>query len=490
MSVFAPGTPMDEIQKVNAGFGMNPFASNQQTYNTGPQPVPPAPTVGFGVDPSMQRANTQGTPSFSTMLGYNTTAPGTAMGGAAPAPTTGQPTNSLQTTVANGYNNAMNATGLALAMNLGMSPALASTTFATAPAATATGYDATGYDAFTGMDASGNYLPGFAPVQAAGSGYTAAQMDAVRDVAARQLADTDLTPYMNPYTDAVIDQTAQDMERARLIQQNAANDAMMRAGAFGGSRHGVANAETNRAFYDRLGATTGSLRNLGFQNAQGAALQDIANTMRADLANQGMDFNVGSFNTGQTNEALRTGANNATSASIANANAQTQMAMNAMNAMNNAAMNNAAATNAASEFGANAMNNVSQFNSLLGSNLSQANALASNTTSQNNANAINTFGQNMFGNTMDAAAQMGDLSGMGFDMANQITANQAADGATAQGIDQALIDAAQAMFDQYMNAGNLGLNVLQNGVNAAPGGGGTTTQSSNPGLFGVLSPFL
>lgn len=380
----------------------------------------------------------------------------------------------LQQQVANTYNGAVQGTQQAMGMNLGMSPMMAQTSMAGAPAATAQGYNA-----FTGLNAQGQPMSGFGAATASGGGYTAAQMGPVRDVVAGQFAGTDLNPYMNPYLDNVVNQTAADMERARLIEQNAANDAMMRAGAFGGSRHGIANAETNRNFYDRLGATTGQLRNLGFQNAQQAAFQDIANTMQADLANQGMDFNVGSFNAGQTNEARRTGANNATSASIANANNQSQLAAQRLGAVNDAR-----------RFGAQAQNDVSRFNSQLGADLSRFNAGAANDTSRFNANSYNTMQQQRIGNQSALAAQLAGLSGQGFGMANTISDRQQADGQAAQNVTQQLINAAMQQFQNYSNAGNLGLGNLQAGVAAAPTGSGTTTNSSNPGLMGILGAFL
>src|SRR6056297_793658 len=117
--------------------------------------------------------------------------------------------------------------------------------------------------------------------------YTAAQAEP-----ARMLADTNLNPYMNQFTGGVIDQATADMNRARLIQQNQTDSAAMQAGAFGGSRHGIANAETNRGYFDRLGAMTSGLRSDAFNNAQGAAFQDIGNEM-----------NVNQFNVGETNAA-------------------------------------------------------------------------------------------------------------------------------------------------------------------------------------------
>ena len=124
-------------------------------------------------------------------------------------------------------------------------------------------------------------------IQGGMAGTAAAGMYQPMQVQAGQLASTDLSAYTNPYESQVVGQTISDMDRARQQQQMISGAQMGQAGAFGGSRHGIAEAETNRSFYDRLGSTVGGLRQAGFQNAQQMAQQDIANTMAADLANQG-----------------------------------------------------------------------------------------------------------------------------------------------------------------------------------------------------------
>jgi hypothetical protein len=156
----------------------------------------------------------------------------------------------------------------------------------------------------------------YAPVEQA----TAATYNADQMAAARQFADTDLDPYWNPYQSNVIDQTQADMERSRMMQQNNTDAAAQAARAFGGSRHGIANAETNRNYYDRLGSTLGGLRHQGYTNAQGAAFQDIGNEM-----------NVNANNMQATNAARAANAAAQTQVSMANAaaeNAATQARIN------------------------------------------------------------------------------------------------------------------------------------------------------------------
>jgi hypothetical protein len=109
-----------------------------------------------------------------------------------------------------------------------------------------------------------------------------------------------LDPFMNPYQSQVVDQTITDMDRARQMAVQRGEDAAIGAGAFGGSRHGIADAETNRAFADRTAAAVGQLNQQGFNTALGAAQNQQGMDMAAQQANLGANqFNVGMDMQGQ-----------------------------------------------------------------------------------------------------------------------------------------------------------------------------------------------
>jgi hypothetical protein len=95
----------------------------------------------------------------------------------------------------------------------------------------------------------------------------------------QQLAQTSLRPYMNPYESQVVQQSLSDLERQRQMQQNLLGAQAQAARAFGGSRQGIAEAETNRAFAEQAARTASGLRQAGYSQAQQAAMQDIANQM-------------------------------------------------------------------------------------------------------------------------------------------------------------------------------------------------------------------
>jgi hypothetical protein len=101
-------------------------------------------------------------------------------------------------------------------------------------------------------------------------------------------AGPNISQFYNPYTSEVIDQSMADLERQRLAQINATGAAASRAGAFGGSRHGVAEAQTNLGFGQQGAQMASGLRQQGFNTALQAAQQNQQN--QSSLAGQGFGF--------------------------------------------------------------------------------------------------------------------------------------------------------------------------------------------------------
>ena len=84
----------------------------------------------------------------------------------------------------------------------------------------------------------------------------------------------DIQSFQNPFTTQVIDQSLADLDRARQIRLQSDQDAAIGAGAFGGSRSALLEAETNRNFADQAARTATNLRQSGYNNALNAAMQD------------------------------------------------------------------------------------------------------------------------------------------------------------------------------------------------------------------------
>jgi hypothetical protein len=129
----------------------------------------------------------------------------------------------------------------------------------------------------------GSTNPAFATAQNAARGETTFQPDKVTP---GWLSGTDLTPYMNPYTKSVIDATMPLIEQQRLQANNQTADLAAKTGAFGGSRHGVAEGVTNAQSGLYAGQLGAQLNQANFAQAQQAAQADLARSLAAQQANQ------------------------------------------------------------------------------------------------------------------------------------------------------------------------------------------------------------
>jgi hypothetical protein len=103
---------------------------------------------------------------------------------------------------------------------------------------------------------------------------------------AGQLSNTDLSPYMNPFTQNVINSglSALDVQRRQALNQ--AGDQAIKSGAFGGSRLGIQEGVTNAGAAQQAGNLASQLQMQNFTQAQGAATNDINRNLQAQLANQ------------------------------------------------------------------------------------------------------------------------------------------------------------------------------------------------------------
>lgn len=105
-------------------------------------------------------------------------------------------------------------------------------------------------------------------------------------IQAGQIAQTNIGQYMSPYTQQVIERGEADIARQREQALNQLGASATAAGAFGGSRQGLAEGETYGQ-YGRMAADFASQqREKAFQQAQQAAQFDIGTGMQAQQLNQ------------------------------------------------------------------------------------------------------------------------------------------------------------------------------------------------------------
>jgi len=105
-------------------------------------------------------------------------------------------------------------------------------------------------------------------------------------VNAGSLSGTDLSGYMNPYTQNVINSGLQSLDIQRQQALNQVGDQALRTGAFGGSRQGVSEGVTNAGSAMQAGQLASGLQAQNFAQAQSAAQNDINRNLQAQLANQ------------------------------------------------------------------------------------------------------------------------------------------------------------------------------------------------------------
>ena len=307
-----------------------------------------------------------------------------------------------------------------------------------------TGYGSQGYNpaqtGSQGFQAANVNAQGYGAERTGATGFEAERIAASpvvqsRDVAAGQLGSTNLGQYTNPYESQVVQSTLSDLDRARQMSLNDVGAQATAAGAFGGSRQGIMESETNRAFADQAAKSAGQLRQAGFNQAQGMAQQDIATRMQAGLANQQAGLQAGTTTANLAQQAALAnqsagmrasefGASSANQASLSNqaaanqasqfgASAQNQAALANQNALNQAGQFGAQAANQASQFGASAQNQAAAQASAQQQAASQFGAQAGNTAALTNAAAMNQA--NQFG------AQAGNVA----NLSNQAALNQA-----------------------------------------------------------------
>ena len=307
----------------------------------------------------------------------------------------------------------------------------------------ATGAGSTGFDAASansrGYGAAKAGSTGFQASDVGSQGYTAAGPTATgyaaqnlasaptvgsQTVQAGQLAGSNLGAYTNPYENQVVQQTLSDLKGAQDQELNQMGAQATAANAFGGSRQGIAEAETRKGYAGKAAQAVSGLRQAGFTQAQQMAQADIGAAQQAALANQQAGLQAGT-----------TTAQLGQQANLANQAARNQASQFGATAQNVASQQTAAAQNAAAQFGAGAANQAAS----QGANLQQAalqfgagasnqaglqNAMASNQARQFGAGASNQANlQNA--NFQQAASQFGAGASNQAGLQNAMASNQA-----------------------------------------------------------------
>lgn len=130
-------------------------------------------------------------------------------------------------------------------------------------------------------------MPGRAPQVSAPGAYNPLQVGSgMWDTGAAQ-------QYMNPYTQQVINAANTNIDRSLAQTQNATNAEATTAGAYGGTRQAVANAENARNADQLKAQTSAGLLSDAYTNAQNAFQADQGRSLAAQQSNQQAGLSAG-----------------------------------------------------------------------------------------------------------------------------------------------------------------------------------------------------
>jgi hypothetical protein len=299
----------------------------------------------------------------------------------------------------------------------------------------------------------------------------------IRDITAGSFLNQNIEKYMNPFTKAVTEQSLADLERSRQLQQQQTAAQATAAKAFGGSRQGVAEAETNRAFGENAARLVAQQNAAGYEAAQRASEADLARAMQAQQLNQAQDLATtqqslqlaGQFGLANQQAALEAArANQATGLTASQANQD--------------ALLKAALANQGYDFNVGQLNTQNQQQVNLANQAAQNQVALANAQNFLQANLANQ-GAGLSANQqrLGAAGQMANIAGqgqqMGFAGANQL----AQQGAVQQQFSQAQLDAIRNLPLEQQQILNQAL-----GINVGGGSGMQSSSSSGQGLFGLF----
>lgn len=283
-------------------------------------------------------------------------------------------------------------------------------------------------------------------------------INAPGQIAVNQLASTDLGAYMNPYIQSVVELGQQDIERQRQMASNQLGAQAQSAGAFGGSRQAVQEAQLASEAMRQAGQLSAQQRQAGFQQALQSGQFDIGQLQAARSMASQQQMQARTLN----QQAAEAAAQREQAARAGNMQAANQFAQQQAQLEQQAGLSNQAAINAARQQQA-------QF--------------------QQAANQA-TFGGQFQGAGIraNAASQLGGLAQTGFGMGQSIQQQQMQQGAMQQALQQQLIDAARNQYLGFTGAPqqSLGLPLQALGVSPVPQST-TQTGTRQPGLFDYLT---
>jgi hypothetical protein len=373
---------------------------------------------------------------------------------------------------------------------------------ANAPASTMP--DAAGYTAARGN--ASTYTPATLanPREASATGYNAAQTGGVNidpttnahatDASAHQASEY-MGAYNNPYQQQVIDTTLAGYDRNTAQQAAQMQAQAAKAGAFGGSRYGLAQGQFAADTGLNRASTEAQLRSQGFDKAAQLGANDAGAFSQASLFNAQNQTGVNQGNAAAANARAQAQAGLTSQLGLANMGSQNEAAQFGAGALNQASALNQGASNQFSLAQAGMQTDAAHYaadanNANTQGYLGRADqAAAQGAQSQNAASLFNAQQGEQGLNRQLQASQL--LGGLGNDYATNTRADIGAMGALGdqqRGIEQAYdlaplaqLQSAGALFGATPYQALVGQSVNSSGTM-----NGTTTTTQSPSLFNQL----
>jgi hypothetical protein len=332
------------------------------------------------------------------------------------------------------------------------------------------------------------------------------QMGGPEKVATRSFTDKGTAEsYMSPYRANVLDLQNKELERQAGIASNVRGAQAAKAGAFGGSRQGIENAEAQRNLAMMKNMNTAQ----GLQESYAQAMQQFnaeqGYGLQGQIANQQAGLTVGQQNLGANLGVQQLGTQTGTQMALANLSNEQQTAlanqalkgqygltqgqfdqganMQTSGQAQQAALANAAARSAASQFGAAAGNQASLANAAASNQASLANAAAKNAAAQFTAGQNLTSAQTaaQYGLAADqlglqASTQLGALGGQELAARQGILGLQNQVGAQQQGLEQQVINQAIQDYSNTQQYPLMQLGTMSNMLRGLPMQASSTQQ--------------
>lgn len=341
--------------------------------------------------------------------------------------------------------------------------------------------------------------------QAGAAGYNAALMQGPANVQAQNFLSGDVGAYMNPYTQNVLDAAMKDLASASQYGIQQIGQQARQAGAFGGSRQGIAEALQRSQDVESAGQLSANLRSQAFQDAASRLAADQARALQADLANQQMGFNVGARNQDAVMRALSESAGYQQQANLANqdvamraALANQQAGLTSGQANQQAALQAALAnqqagitTSQANQDAALRAALANQQAGLTAGQLNQAAALQAAQANQRMGFDVAQANQQArlagLQGQLSGAQQLGQLGVLGREFQNQNIAQLMQGGAVQQTQQQAMLDDAYSRYLEQLNYPIQALNLRIGATTSAPITPTTTQTGGGSGGSSFLS---